>query len=63
MIKAKVTSFRTRLNTWFKFEGKIRNDSNVIAFTRNHTGADDVDNADAGTKNNMSLPGRGGGET
>ena len=46
------------INTWFKFEGKIQNDSKVIPFTRNQTD-DDADKA--GTKNNMSLPGRGGG--
>ena len=44
------------INTWFKFEDKIQNTSNVIVFTRNHTDDDD------GTKNNMSRPGRGGGE-
>ena len=35
------------INTWFKFEGKIPNDSEVIMFTRNHTYDDDDD----GTKN------------
>ena len=48
------------INTWFKFEGKIQNDSKVIAFTRNHT--DDDNDSDGGTKNNMS-PLVGGGET
>ena len=62
-IKVKVTSFQIGrdlyvINTWFKFEGKIKNASKVIAFTRNHTddddGADDDD--EEGTKNNMSPP-------
>ena len=33
------------INTWFKFEGKIQNDSKVIAFTRNQTD-DDTDDED-----------------
>ena len=52
------------INTWFKFEGKIQNNSKVIVFTRNHTNADDAGDDDPGddddeTKNNMS-PGGGG---
>ena len=47
------------ISTWCKFEGKIQNDSKVIAFTRNHTDTDDAE--DDGTKNKMSPPGRGGG--
>ena len=43
------------INIWFKFEDKIQNTSKVITFTRNHTD----DDADDGTKNNMSPPGRG----
>ena len=44
------------INIWFKFEDKIQYTSKVIVFTRNHT---DEDDADDGTKNNMSPPGRG----
>ena len=43
------------INTWFTFKGKIQNDSKVIAFKKNYT-----DDADDGTKSNMSLLGRGG---
>ena len=47
----------------FNFEGKIKNDSKVIAFTKNHTD-NNTDNYDNGTKNHMSPPdGRGGGTT
>ena len=51
------------VNTWFKFEGKIQNDSKVNAFTRNHPDKDADDDAVDGTKNKMStspLVGRGG---
>ena len=44
------------INTWFKFEGKIQNDSKVITFIRNHTDDDD-DKDDNGTQNNMSPHG------
>ena len=37
------------INSWFKFEDKVKNFLKVITFTRNHT-----DDADDGTKNNMS---------
>ena len=50
------------IDTWFKFEGKIQNASKVIGFTRNHTDDDADDAADDRTKNNMSPPGRGGGD-
>ena len=40
-------------NKWFKFEGKILNDSKFITFTKNHTD-DDTDNNR--TKNSMSPP-------
>ena len=33
------------INTWFKFEGKIQNNSKVITFKRNHTDADDANDA------------------
>ena len=46
------------INTWFKFEGKIPNDSKVIAFTRNHTDDDDDDEGDE-----YVSSGRGGGKT
>ena len=32
------------INTCFKFEGKIQNDSKVMAFTRNHTDDNNDDN-------------------
>ena len=40
------------INTCFKFEVKIQDDSKAIAFTRNHT--DDNNDDDEETKNNMS---------
>ena len=46
----------------FEFEFQIQKDSKVIAFTRNHTHANDDNADDDGTKNNMSPPGRGGGD-
>ena len=41
-------------NTWFKFEGKIVNDSKVIAFTRNHT--------DDNETKTLCVPQLGGGD-
>ena len=38
------------INTLFMFEGKIPNDSKVIAFTRNHTDNTDEDDDDDRTK-------------
>ena len=49
------------INIFFKFEGKVQNDSKVIAFTRNLTDDDD-DNADDRTKNNVSPRLGGGGD-
>ena len=49
------------INTWFKFEGKIQNDSKVITSKEIHTATDDDDDSDDdGTKNKMSpsIPGR-----
>ena len=49
LAKVKVNRFQTgprplQINTLFMFEGKIPNESKVIAFTRNHT--DDADEDD-----------------
>ena len=54
-IKDKVTSFELVIdlyviNICFKFEGKIPNNSKVIAFTRNRTEEDADDNNDNGPK-------------
>ena len=40
------------INTWFKFEGKIQNTSEVIVFTRNHTD----DDVDAEGRGKMQIP-------
>ena len=57
-IKDKFTSFELihdlyqYINTSFKFEGKIQNDSKVISFTRKHTD----DDADADGTKKQCLP-------
>ena len=55
LAKVKVNRFQTgprpyTINTLFMFEGKIPNDSKVIAFTRNHTDNTDEDDDDDRTK-------------
>ena len=43
------------INTWFKFEDKIPNESKFAMFTRNHT-----DNADDDETKTICLPSQGG---